>query len=120
MRRIAVILSLMSIVVAPGSLPAHEGHGHKVMGTVVQVHVEKVAHVEVKTPEGKTVVLTCDERTKFLKAEAAATLKDVAVGARVAATVIEEGKVMRAVEVRIGDAAPAAQASPAAKPHHQH
>lgn len=119
MRRIVFILSLLSIVVAPGSLPAHEGHGHKVMGTVVQVHVEKVAHVEVKTPEGKTVVLTCDQQTKFLKGQAAAALKDVVAGSRVAATVMEEGKTMRVVEMRIGEAAAAAQASPAAKPHHQ-
>lgn len=113
MRRAAVILSLMAAAALPGL--AHEGHAHKVMGTVTQIHVEAVTHVEVQTTEGKTVVLTCDDKTKFLKGKAAATLKDVQVGSRIVASVSEEGKMTRASEITIGEAAPAP------KPHeHQH
>ena len=104
MRRTAVILSLMAVAALPGQ--AHEGHAHKVMGTVTQIHVEDVSYVEVQTTEGKTVVLTCDQKTKFLKGKSAATLKDVRVGSRIVASVSEEGEATRAVEVTIGEAAP--------------
>lgn len=109
MRRTAVILAFMAGLAWPGM--AHEGHAHKVMGTVTKVQAEAVSQVEVKTTDGKTVVLTCDERTKFLKGKAAVTLEDVLVGSRIVATVAEEGKTTRATEVTIG------QAVPAQKPH---
>ena len=119
MRRFAVILSFLAALALPGRLLAHGGHEHKVMGTVVQVHadVDKVSHVEVKTKEGKTVVLTCDEKTKFLKGKAVASLKDVQVGSRVVATVTEDGKMTRASEVLVGEGAPTAKTTP---PAHQH
>ncbi len=108
MQRAAVILSFLASLTLPGRLLAHEGHEHKVMGTVVQVHSDKVSHVEVKTTDGKTVVLTCDDQTKFLKGKAAASLKDVKVGSRVVATITEEGKMMKASEILVGeDTAPA-------------
>lgn len=118
-RTAAVILSFVAALAAPATL-AHEGHEHKVMGTVTQVHVEAVTHVEVQTTEGKTVVLTCDAQTKFLKGKAAATLKDVQVGSRIVATVAEEGKMTRASEITIGEAAMAPK-PPKPMPHeHQH
>lgn len=119
MRRFAVTLSFLAALALPGRLLAHEGHEHKVMGTVVQVHADasKVSHVEVKTTDGKTIVLTCDDKTKFLKGKAAVSLKDVQVGSRVVATVTEDGKTMRAAEVLVGEGAPSAKTSP---PAHQH
>lgn len=117
MRRAAVILSFLAALALPGRLLAHEGHEHKVMGTVVQVHTDKVSHVEVKTTDGQTVVLTCDEQTKFLKGKSAASLKDVNAGSRIVATVMTEGKVTKASEIVIGEgAAPA----PPSKPHDHH
>jgi hypothetical protein len=119
MRRFAVILSFLAVLALPQRLLAHEGHEHKVMGTVVKVHadIDKVSHVEVKTTDGKTVVLTCDEKTKVLKGKAAVSLKDVQAGSRVVATVIEDGKTMRASEVLVGEGAPPATTHP---PAHQH
>ena len=116
MRRAAVILSFLATLALPGRLLAHEGEEHKVMGTVVQVHADKVSHVEVKTTDGKTVVLTCDEQTKFLKGKAAASLKDIQVGARIVAKATMEGKTTRASEIVIGEGGAAAPA----KPHDQH
>lgn len=116
-RTAAVILTFVAALASPAALLAHEGHEHKVMGTVSQVHIEAVTHVEVQTTDGKTVVLTCDAQTKFLKGKAAATLKDVQVGSRIVATVTEEGKMTRASEVTIGEAAMAPKPMPHA---HQH
>ena len=117
MRRATVFLLFLAALALPGRLFAHEGHEHKVMGTVIQVHTDKVSHIEVKTTDGKTVVLTCDEQTKFLKGKAAASLKDVQVGSRLVATVTEAGKTMKASEVVLGETA----ARPKTQPHeHQH
>jgi hypothetical protein len=114
MRKAVAVLSWIALFAAAGNVQAHEGHQHKVMGTVAQVHVEKVAHVEVKTTEGKTVILTCDDKTQFMKGKSAATLKDVVAGVRVVATTVEEGKTIRAVEVQVGEMD---AAKPAADPH---
>lgn len=119
MRKAAVVLSWIALVAAAGTVRAHEGHQHKVMGTVVQVHVDvgKASHVEVKTPEGKTVILSCDDKTQFVKGKTAAKLQDVVAGIRVVATTVEEGKTIRAVEVQLGEIDAAAKPAPAA---HQH
>jgi hypothetical protein len=116
MRRVVVSLSLLAVLALPVGLFAHEGHQHTVMGTVVQVHAAEVAHVELKTTDGQTVVLTCDGQTKFLKGKAVASLKDVTAGARIVAKVTTEGKTTKAAEIQIG--AGGAAASPAPSPHH--
>jgi len=117
MKKVLAVLSATAMLALPGRLLAHEGHVHKVMGTVVQVHADKVSHIEVKTTDGTTVVLTCDEQTKFLKGKAAASLKDVQVGSRLVATVTEEGKTMWASEVVLGETT----THPKTQPHeHQH
>ncbi len=117
MRKAAAFLSWIALVAA-GPVSAHEGHQHKVMGTVVQVHVDpgKASHVEVKTTDGKTVVLSCDDKTQFVKGKAAAALRDVAAGMRVVATTKEEGKTIRAVEVQLGEM----DAAKPAADHHRH
>lgn len=118
MRRPAVILSFVAALALPGRLLAHEGHEHKIMGTVTQVHADKVSHVEIKTTDGKTVVITCDDQTKFLKGKTPATLKEVQVGSRVVATVTEEGQVKKASQIVVGEGG---AADPAAKPNpHNH
>ncbi len=112
MRKAVAVLSWIALVAA-GPVSAHEGHQHKVMGTVVQVQADKGGQVEVKTLDGKTVVLTCDDKTRFTKGKAAAALRDVVAGMRVVATTIEENKTIRAVEVQLGAMDPAAKPAPA-------
>jgi hypothetical protein len=114
-RRFAVVLSFLTALALPAAVLAHEGHAHKIMGTVTQVHADAVSHVEVKTTDGKTVVLKVDDQTKFTKGKAPATLKDVQVGARVVATVTMEGNTTTASEIVLGEgrAAPEPQ-------QHQH
>lgn len=117
MRKAVAVLSWIALVAAAGTAQAHEGHQHKVMGTVVQVHVDKVSHVEVKTTEGKTVILSCDDKTQFVKGKSAAKLQDVVAGMRVVATTVEEGKAIRAVEVQLGEMDAAAKPTPAGHKH---
>jgi hypothetical protein len=117
MRKAVTVLSWIVLVAAAGTVQAHEGHQHKVMGTVVQVHVDQVSHVEVKTPEGKTVILSCDDKTQFIKGKGAAKLQDVVAGMRVVATTVEEGKTIRAIEVQLGEMDAAAKPAPAVHKH---
>ena len=115
MLKVPVILVVLAALALPGALLAHEGHEHKVMGTVVQVHTDKVSHVEVKTTDGKTVILTCDDQTRFLKGKSAASLEDVKEGSRIVATVTTEGKTTKASEIQIGEGGGTAHAD---EPHH--
>lgn len=97
MRRI-VALTIMLVAFLSSVLVAHEGHTHKVMGTVVAV---EQGRLEVKTRDGKSVALVVDQKTKFVRGKEPAAPKDVAQGSRVVVTTVEESGVTRALEVRL-------------------
>jgi hypothetical protein len=105
---------LIAAILAAGLGPArfavaHEGHAHKVMGTVGTRHEN---HLEVNGTDGKTVTLTLNEKTKILRGKAKITADEIKAGERVVATYTEtkgkDGKsTMNASEVRVGDSGPA-------------
>jgi hypothetical protein len=77
---------------------AHEGHDHKVMGTVSVVHEQ---HLEVKTKAGKTTfVLNAD--TKVLRNRTPIKAADLKVGDRVVVTAAQTKAGMVAKEIRVG------------------
>ncbi len=105
MKRLTLVLGVGVALVWGGVVLAHEGHEHaegKVKGTVVQVHMAEVSHIEVKTTHGETVVLTADSATKYVKGDTLAALSDVKVGMRIIATVTEDGQIKKASEVQLG------------------
>lgn len=59
MTRIASILTLVLALAPATRVLAHEGHEHKIMGTVSMVHEN---HLEVKAADGKTVMLAKEVR----------------------------------------------------------
>jgi hypothetical protein len=82
---------------------AHEGHEHKILGTVSMRHE---LHLEVKTTDGKTTVVTLTDKTKVKRGDATAALDSIKQGERVVVTAVEtkgkDGKtVMVASEVRM-------------------
>jgi hypothetical protein len=95
----------LALIWAPAFVAAHEGHGHKAMGTVTAVRADK-SEIEIKTTEAKTLVLTVAPATRFKKGTAAAALRDVEVGLRVAVVYEQKGQALQASEVMIGVAAP--------------
>ena len=111
MKRRNAIAATLALAWAPALITAHEGHGHKTMGTVTAVRADK-SEIEIKTTEAKTLVLTVGPATKFKKGTAAAALKDVAVGLRVAVAYAQKGQALEASEVTIGVAAPGAPPKP--------
>lgn len=99
MKSIALALSallLVSVVVF-----AHGNEQH-VIGTVASIEGNSVT---VSTVAGGTATVNLVTTTKFLKGEAAATLKDVKVGDRVVIHAKPIGKTLEASEVKIGVAA---------------
>src|SRR5262245_20734114 len=109
MHRLLIIgAALIAVLVMPSYAGAHEGHAHKVMGTVTAKHEN---HLEVKSVDGKTASITLDENTKILRGKSQATADDLTPGERVVVTTMEkmdaDGKALLiAMEVRLSTAAP--------------
>jgi Domain of unknown function (DUF5666) len=104
MKRTLLSLAL-ALAVAVAAVPAalaHGGHDH-LMGTVKAVDL-KARTLEVETKDGKRVTVQIDDKTKYLRGEAAAQESDLTTGLRVvidAATV--DGKQV-AKEIKLGPA----------------
>lgn len=107
MSRLAIMaLALVAALATAPYAIAHEGHAHKMMGTVATVNDHRL---EVKAVDGKTAAVTLNEKTKILRGKAPATLQDIKAGERVVVTAMEQkgadGKPeMIASEVRLADA----------------
>jgi hypothetical protein len=100
-----ILAVLIALVAAPIAVVlAHPGHEHKIMGTVSMVHEN---HLEVKATDGKTTVVTLNDKTKVVRGSTAAKLDTVKVGERVVVTAVQavgkDGKALVvAKEVRLG------------------
>lgn len=107
-RQLMVAVAVVVALVAPAALDAHEGHAHKIMGTVSVIHEN---HLEIKGTDGKVSTVTLNEKTKILRDKTAMKAADIKVGDRVVVTATETkdkaGKAtLLASEVRLGTAAP--------------
>jgi len=100
MKRIALAL-LLAVTVVP-YLSAHEGHDHKIMGTLAAVHDNSV---DVKATDGKTTTITLNDKTKILHGTMAMKIADLKTGDRVVVTATGGGKdPFVAKEIKIGAA----------------
>jgi 23S rRNA U2552 (ribose-2'-O)-methylase RlmE/FtsJ len=85
-------------------LLAHEGHEHKVMGTVTMAAAD---HVMLKDKDAKDVMVKVTKETK-VKAKPALKVEEIKAGTRIVITAVEEkDKSMTAKVIEVG-AAPAA------------
>ena len=103
-RLFATVLALAVLALGSGArLLAHEGHEHKVMGTVTMAAAD---HVMLKDKDGKDVTVKVTKDTK-VKAKPAIKVEDIKVGTRIVVTAVEEkDKSMTAKNIEVG-AAPA-------------
>jgi hypothetical protein len=101
----AAILALVILTLGSRlSVRAHEGHEHKVMGTVTMAAAD---HVMLKDRDGKDVIVKVNKDTK-VKAKPAVKVEEIKVGTRIVVTAVEEkDKSMTAKSIEVG-AAPAA------------
>lgn len=100
MKRVFAVLSAAAIVALPGRILAHEGHVHKVMGTVAVVDA---THIEIDTRDGKKESHPLTKETKYLKGKAPATAADVKVGTRVVLSVVEKDGKKSVTEVLLAE-----------------
>ena len=104
-RCFAIVLALAILALGSGArLIAHEGHEHKVMGTVTMAAAD---HVMLKDKDGKDVMVKVTKDTK-VKAKPAVNVEDIKVGSRIVITAVEEkDKSMTAKSIDVGAAAAA-------------
>jgi hypothetical protein len=97
---------VLTAMLAPAAF-AHEGHEHKVMGTVSVIHQN---HLEVKaTADGKLTTVTLSDKTKIVRDKSTIPRESIKAGDRVVVTYVVEkdatGKDIQAArEVRLGTA----------------
>ena len=104
-RRLATVLALAALSLGSGvRLFAHEGHEHKVMGTVTMAAAD---HVMLKDKDGKDVTVKVTKDTR-VKAKPAVKVEDIKVGSRIVVTAVEEkDKSMTAKAIEVGAVAAA-------------
>ena len=93
---------LAAALVMPTAARAHEGHAHKVMGTVSAISANQF---EMKTPEGKVVTVTLNQQTTFARGKQKVDVAAVKVGERVVVEVASE-KAMIATSVTMAALTP--------------
>lgn len=80
MTRRLVCLALSSILILPVAALAHEGHDHKLMGTIVSVTDKKIV---IKTAEGAEKTAEITALTTLHKGKAKGAQADLKAGLRV-------------------------------------
>lgn len=101
-RLTATLLALVVLALGLGTPAlAHEGHEHKVMGTVTMAAPD---HVMLKDREGKNVTVKVTKDTK-VNAKPAIAVEEIKAGTRVVITAVEEkDKSMTATAIDVGAA----------------
>jgi hypothetical protein len=96
-----------TVAVYPLQVLAHEGHDHKVLGTVTMAAAD---HVMLKDKDNKDVTVYLTRETKVLRDNKPMRVEDITTGLRVVitATTVKENGVdkMVAKQVELGAAQP--------------
>lgn len=71
---------VMAALAVPAAASAHEGHAHKVLGTIAAVNDTQL---DVKTTDGKTVAVVLDAKTVYRQGRVRTDAKILKLGERV-------------------------------------
>src|SRR3989442_185720 len=96
MKKVAVVLAFALMLFLAAPVLAHEGHEHKMMGTVAAIDAK---HIDVTTKDGHKTTIWLNGETKFLRGKSSTTVAEVKVGERVVITAVEKDEKMMAKEV---------------------
>src|SRR5262245_24460575 len=103
MKRFIALLIAVGVLTVGSDLRlfAHEGHEHKIMGTVTMVAAD---HVMLKDKDGKDVTVQVTKDTK-VKAKPAMKVEEIQAGTRVVITASQEkDKSFKAKIIEVGTA----------------
>jgi hypothetical protein len=75
-----LLLAIGIAAISAGAAVAHDGHAHKIMGTVT---ARDDKHVQVKTPSGENLSIAINAKTVVTRGKRKVGLPEVHVGGRV-------------------------------------
>jgi hypothetical protein len=111
MNRIWVVAALLAgIALVPRTVGAHDGHVHKIMGTVT---ARDARHLEVKTPSGENLSIAITAKTVVRRDKRKVSLAEVQTGRRVVVEIGNGEDPLIAGEIQVGATAAGAAAPPA-------
>lgn len=113
--RLLTLLCAVTLVV-PAIAWAHEGHAHKVMGTITMAAAD---HIMVKTTNGKDETITLNAKTKVVRGKTAIKSADIKAGTRVVVTLQSDKAPLVATEVQVGATEQSAATAPSAPQTHK-
>lgn len=102
----AVMTMLAAVWPAQAPVQAHDGHAHKVMGTIQSIAGN---HLVVTTTDGKTATVMLDRKTKITRGKTALQAAALKIGDRIVAEGTESKAMVTAATVKVGE-------TPAPKP----
>ena len=106
-RLFAIVIAVSALMLGSGMrIAAHEGHDHKIMGTVTMAAAD---HVMLKDKDGKDVTVQVTKATT-VKAKPALKVEEIKAGTRVVITATQEkDKSFKAKTIEVGVAAASAK-----------
>lgn len=97
--RIAVVALFTLTLVSGSVVRAHEGHDHKIMGTITMAAAD---HIMLKDKDGRNITVQVTKDTK-VKSRPAMKVEDIKVGTRVVVTAtMEKNKSLKAKTIEVG------------------
>jgi hypothetical protein len=98
-RRWAVAALSIALVGMAAGVAAHDGHVHKIMGTVM---ARDAKHIEVKTPSGENLSIAITAKTTATRDKRKVPLSEVQVGRRVVVAIGNGEDPLMAGEIQVG------------------
>lgn len=97
-----VALVALGLAALPQMAAAHDGHVHKIMGTVT---ARDAKHLEVKTPSGEILSIAITAKTVAKRDKRKVSLDEVQTGRRVVVEIGNGEDPLIAGEIQVGAAA---------------
>lgn len=107
-RRWAIVALGVALGVLPRVAAAHDGHIHKIMGTVT---ARDAKHLEVKTPSGENLSIAITAKTVVTRDKRKISLTEVQVGRRVVVEIGNGEDPLIAGAIQVGASAPSTSAA---------
>lgn len=98
---IVVAAFLVAAWAMPRSATAHDGHVHRIMGTVTS---RDAKHVEVKTPSGENLSIAVNAKTVVTREKRKVRMAEVQTGRRVVVDIGNGEDPLIAREIQVGAA----------------
>ena len=97
--RRVLALTIVAAFVIPVALLGHDGHVHKIMGTVT---ARDAQHIEVKTPGGEDLSIAVNAQTVVTRDKRKVSLAEVQPGRRVVVDIGNGEDPLIAREIQVG------------------